>query len=433
MSDWHAEGEPCTVLRADRLIDGVAPAPLLEASVVVRGATIETVGLTSEVDVPAGAAVLDFGDRTVMPGLIDAHLHFLGVSDMWDDVLEDEAYRTARSVGDLRKLIDAGFTAVRCLGSSIGPSLARAVREHHLEGPAIVAAGQFICSTAGTWDHLRLPASVLAAQDLLVDGADECRHAVRRRTRAGSSVIKIGISAGRRDDALHSWGDSPFEQVVALSAREVRATVEEAERHGLMVAAHAIGDAAVGVALEAGVHTIEHGHAIEDRTLDAIVERQVPLVSTLAAMTYIGARGSELGMPTRVVEAAKRHSDEQRRSFDRAVRAGARIAAGSDFVGPPLHPHGENWVELALMREAGMKEMAVLQAATRTAAEALGEEQSIGTLEPGKQADLVVVDGDPLADLRAIQAVHLVLREGRPVAGDALTSHTAAPAAGVVR
>jgi imidazolonepropionase-like amidohydrolase len=424
---------PCTVLRADRVIDGVSDSPLLEASVVIRGETIDTVGSTSELDVPAGAEVIDLGDRTVMPGLIDAHLHFLGVSDMWDDVLEDEAYRAARSVGDLRALLDAGFTTVRCLGSSIGPALARAVRERWLDGPRVVAAGQFICGTAGTWDHLRLPASVLAAQDLLVDGPDECRRAVRRRTRAGSEVIKIGISAGRRDDELHSWGDSPFEQVVTLSALEVRATVEEAERHGLMVAAHAIGDAAVRVALEAGVHTIEHGHAIEDRTLDTVVERQVPLVSTLAAMTYIGDRGSELGMPARVVDAAKRHSEEQRRSFDKAVRAGARIAAGSDFVGPPLHPHGENWVELVLMREAGMNEMAVLQAATKTAAEALGEERSIGTLEPGKRADLVVLDGDPLADLRAIQAVHLVFQGGLPVAGAAMASDAGRPAVAAPR
>jgi imidazolonepropionase-like amidohydrolase len=421
------------VLRADRVIDAVSDFPLLEASVVIRGETIETVAPTSELEVPAGAEVIDLGDRTVMPGLIDAHLHFLGVSDMWDDVLEDEAYRAARSVGDLRKLLDAGFTAVRCLGSSIGPGLARAVREQRLDGPRVIAAGQFICSTAGTWDHLRLPASVLAAADLLVDGPDECRRAVRRRARAGSAVIKIGISAGRRDDALHSWGDSPFEQVVTLSAREARATVEEAERHGLMVAAHAIGDAAVRVALESGVHTIEHGHAIEDRTLDTVVERQVPLVSTLAAMTYIGDRGPELGMPSRVVEAAKRHSEEQRRSFDKAVRAGARIAAGSDFVGPPLHPHGENGVELVLMCESGMNEMAVLQAATRTAAEALGEEGSIGTLEPGKRADLVVLDGNPLADVRAIQAVHLVFQNGRPVAGAAEASEVGRPAVGAPR
>jgi imidazolonepropionase-like amidohydrolase len=246
-------------------------------------------------------------------------------------------------------------------------------------------------------------------------------------------VIKIGISAGRRDDELHSWGDSPFEQVVTLSAPEVRATVEEAERHGLMVAAHAIGDAAVRVALEAGVDTIEHGHAIEDRTLDTIAERQVLLVSTLAAMTYIGERGSELGMPPRVVEAAKRHAEEQLRSFDRAVRAGARIAAGSDFVGPPLHPHGENWVELVLMGEAGMKPMAVLQSATRTAAEALGEAGSIGTLERGKRADLVVLDGNPLADLRALQAVHLVFQAGRPVAGPAVAAEAGRPAVEAAR
>lgn len=415
------------------MIDGVADGPLSEVSVVIRGETIQSVGPTAAVEVPAGAAVIDLGDRTVIPGLIDAHLHFLGVSDMWDDVLEDEAYRAARSVGDLRKLLDAGFTTVRCLGSSIGPGLARAVRERWLDGPRVIAAGQFICSTAGTWDHLRLPASVLVAQDLLVDGPDECRRAVRRRARAGSTVIKIGISAGRRDDELHSWGDSPFEQVVTLSAPEVRATVEEAERHGLMVAAHAIGDAAVRVALEAGVDTIEHGHAIEDRTLDTIAERQVLLVSTLAAMTYIGERGSELGMPPRVVEAAKRHAEEQLRSFDRAVRAGARIAAGSDFVGPPLHPHGENWVELVLMGEAGMKPMAVLQSATRTAAEALGEAGSIGTLERGKRADLVVLDGNPLADLRALQAVHLVFQAGRPVAGPAVAAEAGRPAVEAAR
>jgi imidazolonepropionase-like amidohydrolase len=418
------------VLRAERVIDGIAAAPLLQASVVISGETIRAVGPTADVDVPAGADVIDLGDRTVTPGLIDGHLHFLGVTDMWDDVLEDEAYRAARSVDDLRKLLDAGFTAVRCLGSSIGPGLARAVQERWIDGPRIVAAGQFICSTAGTWDHLRLPASVLGAKDMLVDGADECRAAVRRRTRAGSTVIKIGISAGRRDDHLHSWGDSPFEQLVTLSPAETRATVEEAERHGLIVAAHAIGEDAVRVALEGGVHTIEHGHAIDDRTLDAIAERQVLLLPTLAAMTYIGDRGVELGMAPRVVEAAKRHADEQRRSFGKAVQAGARIAAGSDFVGPPLHPHGENGIELVLMRDAGMKAMDVLQAATRTAAEALGEQSNIGTLEPGKRADLVILNGDPLADMRAIENVHVVFKDGRPVAGTGLTSEASRTAVG---
>jgi len=418
-------------LRAERLIDGIAAAPLEEASVVISGETITAVGPTADVDVPVGAAVIDLGNRTVMPGLIDAHLHLLGVTDlMLDDVLEDEAYRAARAVGDLRKLLDAGFTAVRCVGSSIGPGLARAVRERWIDGPRIIAAGQFICSTTGTWDRLRLPASVLRTQDMLVDGVDECRSAVRRRTRAGSTVIKIGISAGRREDHLHQWGDSPFEQVVTLTVPETRAIVEEAERHGLMVAAHAIGDAAVRVALEGGVHTIEHGHAIDDRTLDTIAERQVPLLSTLAAMTYIGDRGAELGMGPPVVEAAKRHSDEQRRSFDKAVRAGARIAAGSDFVGPPLLTHGENWIELVLMRDAGMKAMDVLRAATRTAAEALGEQANIGTLEPGKRADLVVLNGDPLADMRAIENVHMVFQDGRPVAGMGLTSEASGLAVG---
>ena len=263
-----------TVYTADRMLDVRAATVVSDAAVSVSDGVITYAGPRSDLPEDPEATTVACGDRTLMPGLIDAHVHFFGVDTLNTERLftEHEAYRALRAARDAGALLDAGYTAVRCLGSSVGPHLARAVNDGIVRGPRIIAAGQFICSTAGTWDATALPREVVERLDLYADGEDQCRAIVRRRIRSGAGVIKVGISSGAIEDHIRSWGDRPHDQKVVYSVPEIRATVEEAHRLRVKVSAHAIGDDAVRSAIKAGVDIIEHAHGITSETRDMLAE-----------------------------------------------------------------------------------------------------------------------------------------------------------------
>lgn len=401
-------------IRAAAVWTGRDGGPLDRVDVLVAGQ--EIVGLVPHDTALDGATLIDLGDAALVPGLIDAHLHLWGLDPAAPPVPPSwsSAYRALRAAEELRQLVEAGFTAVRCMGGPVGPALQRAVDERLIDGPLIVAAGETICQRGGTWDPVHQPQAWVETMGVLADGSDECRRRVRERIRSASGVIKIGASSGRPfHDEVHPWADGADVARPNYSLEELRTMVEEAHRAGLMVAAHAIGEAAVRNAVLAGVDTVEHGHGAAAETYRMMADRGIILVSTLALPAMRARFGEEKGLAPRLAAVWRRHLDQMFASLQSAMESGVAVAAGTDFVGPPYTPMGENTYEFQLLVEAGMTPAQALAAGTVTAARALGLEDRIGTIAPGRRADLVAVRGCPWEDVTALQDVCFVMVGGR--------------------
>ena len=418
---------------ADRLIDGINDTPATGAAVLIDKGRIVTVGDRQQIGRPSDVASIDLGPRTLLPGMIDSHVHLFGIDTSGAGeafFTQSDAYRALFAARDARRLLAAGFTTVGCLGSTVSPHLARASRERLVPSPRVVAAGWWICPTEGTWDVFDVPLERLKAEGMIADGVDEVRSLIRRKIREGAGIIKIGTSVGGRpqESALgHAWGDPPHNQVPCFTSEEIRAMVEEAHRRNLKVAAHAIGDDPVRHAVAGGVDVVQHGHAIGDDTREMLADRGVILVPTLSHSHVLVKNGRRVGLPNSSVEIARRHLEVQREDFRKALAAGIKIANGSDLTGPPLAPHGENGHELVLMVAEGMSEMDALKAATATAADAIGLADSVGTVEEGKSADLIALDGNPLEDIEHVLNVPFVIQEGVVVKAEGIDGVTASP------
>jgi imidazolonepropionase-like amidohydrolase len=419
---WNKGGymSGVTVFTADRLVDCRDGRVVHNAAVVVEGQRITSVGSAIAVQAAPDATRIELGDSTLMPGMIDAHMHFFGVASTKLETIpsEHEAYRVLRAAGEARKMLQSGVTTARCLGSSISPHLRRAIAEGHVEGPRIMAAGQFVCATNGTWDHVNLPIEWMQGQDMFADGVDAVRAIVRRRVRQGSDVIKIGLSKGCAHDQMHAWGDDPAAQTSVYSLDEVRALTDEAHENGLKVSAHCIGDRAVSRALDGGVDVIEHGFGITERTRDRLAETGTIVVSTISQLYFHQQAQEPFSYPQYERDAYARHMDVMRSDFEKSIAAGVRYALGTDLIGYPTHPQDLAAKEFELATDWGMKPADALAAGTRVSAEALGISNLVGTLEAEKVADLIAVPGNPLEDITALQRVRLVVQGGRVVVNE---------------
>ncbi|MBR0647221.1 amidohydrolase family protein [Plastoroseomonas hellenica] len=397
------------ILRAAGAWTGCQGGVVTSAELHVAKGRIAWLGRQGEGPGPAAASIIDLGNHWLLPGFVDAHLHLWGL-DLSDPAAFwswPSAYRAARAVAELKALLDQGVTAVRCCGGPLGPALARAVREGVIPGPHIVAAGEAICSRAGTWDPAAWPLRWAEELGLYADGAEEVRRRVRERLRGGADFIKIGGSVGEHTDALRPWGDDPARLRLSYSDEETQAAVQEAHRNGLCVATHAIGDAAVRQALDAGVDSVEHGHGISEETARRMADSGTWLVPTLSLPALRVERA-----PPAVAAGWRRHRAVQRHSLALALRHGVRIAAGTDFVGHPLTPLGPDAMEMELLVEAGMTEEDALLAGTVNGAAVLGMEGRIGALAPGLEADIVALPGDPRRDIALVRRVAFVMRGG---------------------
>lgn len=411
------------VLRAARLYDGTGGPPVDGAAILVEGNRIRMVGQRDEVDLPPGAEVIDLGDRSLAPGLIDAHTHFNGTSELRGVPadLEAEGYRALHASAEARRMLDAGITAARCCGSTVGPSLRRAIEEGHVAGPRLVAAGDFVCPTSGTWDYgvaqawVSLPVDWKKVEGHLADGADAMRELVRRRIRTGSNLIKIGTSRGRWDTPLGAWGDDPWDEAQVMTAEELRAVVDEAHRYRVRVACHAIGDAAVAAALDAGVDTIEHGMAISDETRARLVDRGTFVITTFLCTANWQRHPDAFRFSERSRRGVQAHVDAQRAALEAGLRAGVRFALGSDLFGGKTHPLDAFADEFQLAVAYGMTPGEALHAGTSMSAQAIGLDDVVGTIEPGRLADVIAVDGDPGVDITALRRVDFVMQDGRTV------------------
>jgi imidazolonepropionase-like amidohydrolase len=404
-----AEGR--ILVHAGRLIDGKSNTARQGVTVVVEGGRIAAVenGFRAAA---AGETVIDLKGHTVMPGWIDAHVH-LGTEPSPQAYIErftmNPADGALRAAAHGRQTLLAGFTTVRNLGDSGGVTVALrdAIRRGWVEGPRIVTAGKSIATTGGHADptngwaeHIQHDPGPVEG---VVNGPDEARKAVRQRYKEGSDVIKITATGG-----VLSLARSP--DAPQFTEDEVRAIVEAARDYGFKVAAHAHGAEGIKRAVRAGVDSIEHGTRADAEAFRLMVKNGTYLVPTLSAGRYVGEKAKVEGFYPEVVRPkAAAIGGEVTGMFRRAVAAGVKIAFGTDAG---VFPHGENAKEFVYLVEGGLTPMQAIQAATREAARLLGQEADLGTVEPGKLADLVATPGDPLADIAAVLQVEFVMREG---------------------
>lgn len=397
-------GEPMWVIRADRMLDVVSGEMVQDAVVVVRGEKIESLGAKG---VPEGTPIIDLGDHTLLPGLMDLHTHLTG--DLEGDwvhraVQETAAEAALRGARNARRTLEAGFTTVRNLGSGgfSGVALARAVEQGLIVGPRIVPAAHSLGITGGHCDTTGYAPGIAerGPEHGVADGADELLKAARYQIKHGAQVIKICATAG----VLSFEGPVGAQQ---FSEDELAAVVQEARRHGMKVAAHAHGAEGILAAVRAGVASIEHGSVLTDEILQEMKQQGTYLVPT----TYLADAIDLDILPPPVRAKAEWILPRAKDSLRRAIEAGVKIAYGTDAG---VYPHGLNARELASLVDRGMSPLEALRTATVHAADLLGVEDR-GVIEAGRLADLIAVPGNPLEDITVVQDVRFVLRGGEVV------------------
>jgi imidazolonepropionase-like amidohydrolase len=397
-------------LRAARLIDGVSEVARADTVVLVEGERIAAVG-GAEI-VPPGVETIDLGEATLLPGLIDAHSHPLIASDDYqiEHLKHSSAYKALRGLAAVQANLRAGWTTLRIAGDAdvayAHLDVRRAIDDGLFVGPRLTGAGHYLSVTGGGGDiNFLSPEVHVLADGLIVDGVDEVRRAVREEIKYGSDWIKLLVTG-----AFMSAGDNPAD--VHFSPEEIAAAVEEAARRGVPVMAHAHATEGIKMAVHAGVRSIEHGTFLDDEAIALLVEHGTFLVPTLYIGDYYIEQGSPSGYQDKMIELSRRYRDQHYEWVGKAIRAGVKIAAGSDFGG---YPPELNAREIAALARAGMTPMQAIQAATRVGAELLAWDDRLGTIEPGKLADLVAVPGDPLADLAVLERPSFVAIGGKIV------------------
>lgn len=419
-SEPASTGNSWTLVQAGVLLDRPGQAPRGASTVLIHDGRVVAVrdghvGASAFEGAPADATVIDLRDRFVLPGLIDSHVHLTsdkaGIEGQLEDVSKGVADHAYEAAVNARKTLAAGFTTVRNLGDSDGVTLALrdAIAAGKLPGPRILDAAMSISATAGHMDPtLGYREELHAALDThhnTCNGADDCRRAVREQVARGADVIKFASTGGVNSRIGAGLGKQLFED-------EARAIVETAHMYGKKVAAHAHGDDGIALALRAGVDSIEHGTLMEKDTIALFRKTGAWYVPTLSTVN---------GYRERLAKNPEAYTGEVRRkiewrigitgkALEAAVPAGVKIAFGTD-AGVSLH--GRNADEFELMVAHGMTPATAIQAATVNAAELLGLRDEVGSLEPGRRADLIAVSGDPLQDVTVLKQVEFVMKDGR--------------------
>jgi imidazolonepropionase-like amidohydrolase len=403
------------LVRCGRLLAVPGNPPQTNATLVVKNGKVDRVsaGLTGP-SLPAGTAVeeVDLRDSFVLPGLIDCHVHIS--SETTPDrilraVTESEADFTINAVVYARRTLDAGFTTVRDCGSTNDAVLALrdGINEGKVAGPRIIASGKGISVTGGHGDPTNpFQPSVVGEPGIdrgVADGPAACAQAVRHQIKLGADVIKLTATGG-----VLSVSTAGLRQ--HFTDQELASIVQTAKMMGRKVCAHAHGTDGINAALKAGVDSIEHGTYLDDESISLFKQSGAYLVPTLLAGATVAKNATEPGYyPLMVVAKALEVGPKMLAAFRKAHEGGVKIAFGTDSG---VSPHGQNAQEFALMVEGGMTPAQAIRAATIAAADLLGLSSEVGTLEPGKSADLIAVRGDPLTDVRELERVTFVMRAG---------------------
>ncbi len=376
-----------TVLRGGRVFDGTGRDPEFGDVAIENG---RIVGLSTGLD---GDVEVDVRERTILPGLFDCHTHVcISNVDLWGAVQQPFSRQFYEAAKNLQKTLAIGITSVRDAGGA-DLGIKDAVADGTIAGPRLQISIIMVSQTGGHGDdwypsgaHVPFMGPHPGRPSGLADGVDEVRRKVRELHRAGADVIKVATSGGvlsARDDPRHAH----------FRPAELDALVEEATAAGMFVMAHAQGADGIKNAVRAGIRSIEHGIYLDDEAIELMLRRGTWFVPTLVApQGVLDAVDAGVSLPGAIVDKARMVIEIHRAAFRRAVEAGVRIAMGTDSG---VTPHGRNLRELQLMADGGMAPAAVLEAATRSAAELLGVDDDLGTIEEGKLADLVVLGGDP--------------------------------------
>ena len=413
----RAQPGTVTAIRAARLFDGTSDATIADAVVLVQGSRITAKG--SRLAVPAGAQVIDLGDVTLLPGFIDAHTHVTDESsndwnaDTVSGLRRTIPEATLRAAELARRTLMAGFTTVRDVGSAdyIDVGLRNAIASGVTPGPRMLVSVHALGARGGHCDNTGYPFQRFGPEpgiaDGIASGPDQFRDAVRFQVKYGADVIKVCATGG----VLSLADDVGAPQ---LTQAEMDALVDEAHRLGRRTAAHAHGAEGAKVAIRAGIDSIEHGSFLDEEAVKMMHEHGTYLVPTLMAGEYAGGRKATRKYPPEIAAKALQALDGRSSAFKRAVGAGVKIAFGTDSG---VSPHGHNAEEFGLLVEHGLSPAAALRTSV-TAAALLGVERLTGTIEAGKEADIVAVPGDVLRNIAATETVRFVMKGGTIVRHD---------------
>jgi imidazolonepropionase-like amidohydrolase len=394
------------VIRAGHLLDVKTGKMLSNQVIVIEGDKIVSVGAASAA--PAGATVIDLSNATVLPGLIDAHTHLTFNPSFGYQTLGISIPREALIGAKNAKLtLEAGFTTVRNVGADgyTDVALRDAINAGDVPGPHMLVSGPPLSITGGHCDNNLLPYEYHATNDGVADGVENVQHKVREIIKYGADVIKICATGG-----VLSKGDDP--QASQYTLEEMKAIVADAHRLGRKVAAHAHGAQGILWATEAGVDSIEHGSYIDDAGISAMKQHGTYLVPTLYLGDWFLANAERIHVPDFLLFKAKAVMPEARKNIAHAFASGVKVGFGTDAA---VYPHGLNAHEFAVMVKLGLTPLQSIQAATLNDADLLGWSDKIGTIEPGKWADIIAVDGDPVQDVTTLQNVKFVMKSGEVV------------------
>jgi len=399
-----------TYILAGRLFDATSDKVRENVVITIEGDRIKSVAATQP---PPGATVIDLSHYTVLPGLIDCHTHLGSRADRYNEINRfkdtpfDEAFY---AVVNARKTLEAGFTTVRDVGSLpfLAVDLRNTINEGYIPGPRIVASGPGISITGGHGDlnnfspQTRVQMFPDERNFQIADDANQLRHVVRAQVKYGVDVIKILATGG-----VLSKGDSPG--APQFTFEELKAAAETAHMAGRKIAAHAHGTEGIKNAILAGIDSIEHASMIDDEGIRLAKEHCTYLVMDIYNDDYILNEAPKVGLPQENIDKEKMVGRLQRETFQKAVKAGVKMAFGTDAG---VYPHGDNAKQFAYMVKFGMTPAQAIRAATSSAADLVGRASDVGTVEPGKYADIIAVSQDPLADVKVLEHVDFVMKGG---------------------
>src|SRR5436309_7949617 len=395
-----------TVIRAGRVLNVRTGQMRAKQAIVIEGEKIAQIVAASEVKAAAGDTTIDLPDATLLPGLIDAHTHLtfelssLGYQGLAISTAREELHGARNA----RITLEAGFTTVRNLGAKDYADIALrdAINDGDVIGPRIVASGPALGITGGHCDENLLPPGFHLQGGGVADGVEGVQHKVREVIKYGADVIKICATGG-----VLSKGDDPNASQYTLE--EMKAIVADAHRLGRRVAAHAHGAEGVRWASEAGVDSVEHGHLMDDASIATLKKNGTYLVPTLFLAEYMQQNMERSDVPEFSKQKMRWIAGAAQQNVKKAFDAGVKVAFGTDAA---VYPHGLNAGEFHVYVKLGMTPVAAIQTATINAADLLGWTKQVGTLEPGKFADLIAVDGDPTKDVTTLEHVRFVMKGG---------------------
>jgi imidazolonepropionase-like amidohydrolase len=401
-----AEAAQVEAVSAARLLDVASGKYVDNPMVIITDGRITAVGKKGELAVPAGATSIDLPGATLLPGLIDMHVHIDSLAEVggYNSLQYSDAFWSVVQTANAKATVEAGFTTIRNLGADrfndVG--LREAIDGGYVPGPRIVTAGYAIGATGGHCDSTYFPASMAQKGPYVADGPEEGRKKVREVRKYGAQVIKICATGG-----VFSRNTEPGQQQLSLA--EMTAIVEEAHMWGLKVAAHAHGAAGIKDAIRAGVDTIEHVSLVDDEGIRLAVQKGTWFSMDIYNTDYTQAEGKKNGVLEDNLRKDREIGDVQRENFRKAIKAGVKMVLGTDAG---IYPHGQNARQFAVMVRYGATPLQAIQAATVNAAQALGMEKDVGQVAVGRYGDIIAVGGDPLTDVTTLEKPVFVMKGG---------------------